>query len=416
MRSWRSLGTLVLAVVTASGCIYSWNGERTTVRKPVTSKTRPRADVLPGRAEVVPDGTIRFAVELERLCQRDRATREEIGVERRKRFNTLGQAVMGVSAAAIVTGVWMVTQYDSSADLGFLLGGVYTIVGGAAGIVVPVVFRLTDPDSYPLSKGFEKTDERIVHEGTDLLACPNGAAGVGELTLTTPWGAGAAATPSGEGVAVFSVDWANERAGALSTNQLASAWQVSSGALKTAATWTPSTDEAKQIAEIIARTKERVVVGATPPQLEVTFEAGANGLEIGVGGQLVLTVHNRGGSTASTFVAKTRSSMPALHGRVFSFGNVQPGSTVTRTLDVTIPDDVVDDAATVLVTFTEGSGNAPAELTKKLPLTRAVCPGGKLTRAKYDEKRGKLKRALAAGDMTQAEFDKFDAELLHCLE
>jgi hypothetical protein len=46
----------------------------------------------------------------------------------------------------------------------------------------------------------------------------------------------------------------------------------------------------------------------------------------------------------------------------------------------------------------------------------ALCPDGKLTRASYASKRGKLDAARKKGDLTQEEFDRYDAELVGCLE
>ena len=45
-----------------------------------------------------------------------------------------------------------------------------------------------------------------------------------------------------------------------------------------------------------------------------------------------------------------------------------------------------------------------------------VCPHGRLTREKYRAKRAELKAALDAGELTQEEFDSYDAELVGCLE
>ena len=286
------------------------------------------------------------------------------------------------------------------------------LIGVIGSIMLPIFRYSVTPES----KDYEKTDERIIQEGTELIPCPTGAAVLGELQVVTPWGASTTARPSGTGVAVFAVDWGIERAGELSKDQLATAWQVTAPTLKLAARWTPSAGETDRLAKLVAAASARVVVGATAPQIEATIEAGGKGIQIGGTGQLVLTVQNKGGSTATKLTAKTRSSMPALHGLTFSFGTVQPGASASRTQEVKIADDVLDDSATILVIFSEGGGHAPAELTKILPLARAVCPGGRLTRQKYDEKRTKLKRAVAAGDMSKEDFEKYDAELLRCLD
>jgi len=397
-----------------SGCLIGYNVERKVVRTPIPAQTVPRPDALPGHGELGADGTLRFVVELDKLCQRTRSSREEIGKHLRKRFTPAGLALMGLSIAALPVGIGMLVAGIKDNNTGLAIGGVIGVVSGFTGTIMLPLFRY-GPGT-PEIKDYEKTDERIIQEGTELIPCPTGAAVLGELQVVTPWGASTTARPSGTGVAVFAVDWGIERAGELSKDQLATAWQVTAPTLKLAARWTPSAGETDRLAKLVAAASARVVVGATAPQIEATIEAGGKGIQIGGTGQLVLTVQNKGGSTATKLTAKTRSSMPALHGLTFSFGTVQPGASASRTQEVKIAEDVVDDSATILVIFSEGGGHAPAELTKILPLARAVCPGGRLTRQKYDEKRTKLKRAVAAGDMSKEDFEKYDAELLRCLD
>jgi hypothetical protein len=45
-----------------------------------------------------------------------------------------------------------------------------------------------------------------------------------------------------------------------------------------------------------------------------------------------------------------------------------------------------------------------------------VCPDGKLTRTQYEKKRVELKAALDAGALSAEEHDRYDAELVSCLE
>jgi hypothetical protein len=45
-----------------------------------------------------------------------------------------------------------------------------------------------------------------------------------------------------------------------------------------------------------------------------------------------------------------------------------------------------------------------------------LCPSGKLDRPQYLAKRRALEEARAAGDITADEFDRYDAELVGCLE
>ena len=417
MRGLREVGICILL----SGCALTFDGERKVTRRPAPSQLRVRADALPGAAALQPDGTVRFQLELEKLCQRDKITIEEIGVDKRKRYSGAGVAWTAATLALIPLGIYLFTQIETSdagtiedGSIGYMIGGLFSVVGGAFGGGFLLAFRYSDPAGFPMSKGYQKLEERTVPQGTELLACSDGATAVGELALATPWGTSSTAKPAFDGATVFAVDWTVERAGALPREQLATGWKVTAPATNSAATWKPSDKDLTQIAQLIAQARERVVVGATPAQLVPALDA-AKAIEIGGGGQLVVTVRNTGGSTATSVTAKTRSSIAALHGLTLSFGTIQPGATATRTADVKVGADVVDDSATVLLVVTDGAGTS-VEMTKKLTMTRALCPGGKLTRAQYDEKRAKLKKTLAQGAITQEEFERLDGDLIRCLE
>jgi hypothetical protein len=45
-----------------------------------------------------------------------------------------------------------------------------------------------------------------------------------------------------------------------------------------------------------------------------------------------------------------------------------------------------------------------------------LCATGQLTRAQYRAKMAELRAAVAAGDLTQAQLDRYDAELVTCLK
>lgn len=417
MRGTRSIAACTLLV---TGCALTFDGQRKVTRRPAPTELRVRDDALPGTAALQPDGTVRFQLALDQLCQRDKVTIEEIGVDRRKRYSTAGVVLTAATLALIPFGVYLFTQIEtegagtiSDDSFGYLVGGVFSVLTGAIGGGFLLAFRYAEPAGFPATKGYQKLEERTVPGGAEVVACTDGAAAAGELVLATPWGTTSAAKPAFDGTATFAVDWGAERAGALPREQLARGWQVTSAAAKSRAGWQPAATEVAQIADLIAQARDRVVVGATPAQLAPAIEG--KGIEIGGGGRLAVTIRNTGGSTATGVTATTRSSVAALHGLAFAFGTIQPGATATRTADVKVGADVTDDAATVLLVVTDGAG-ATVESTKRLPLTRALCPGGKLTRAQYDEKRAKLKKTLADGLLTQAEFERLDGELLRCLE
>lgn len=406
-------GPLLCIVLVVSGCALTFDGQRKVTRHPAPAEERVREGALAGTATLDADGTVRFALALDKLCERDKVLVEEIGVDRKKRFTTSGMVVTALSVALVPVGIWMFTQvetddsgFTTDGSFGYIAGGVLTVTTGAIASGFLLAFRYGEPTGYPATKGYAKLEERQVREGSEVVACTQGAAAVGDLALATPWGATVTARPGGDGMALFAVDWA--AAGAVPAAQLASGWRITSG--KAAATWAP---DVEALAKVIAAARERVVIGGSPAQLSGSMDA--KGLEIGGTGELVITVKNGGGSTATRVEAKTRSSVAALHGLTFALGTIQPGATASLGRAVSLGADIVDDAATVLVTVTDASGGS-IEMTKKLALTRALCAGGKLTRAKYDEKRAKLKKTLADGLVTQAEFERLDADLLRCLE
>jgi hypothetical protein len=45
-----------------------------------------------------------------------------------------------------------------------------------------------------------------------------------------------------------------------------------------------------------------------------------------------------------------------------------------------------------------------------------LCEPGQLTRAQYQAKIAELRAGVTAGDITQAQFDRYDAELVACLQ
>jgi hypothetical protein len=402
------------ALVVGPSCYYSWgSAEQTTTRVIRKAEVRPRTDVLPGRGELLPDGTVRFTVELDRLCLHDRIADETRGITTYKQFNALSIATGLVSVATMAGGAYQLTTGDG--DTAVI--GIPPLVFGAAGMVITIVFRYVDPTagSQP-RKRFTKTEDAVVNLGTDEVRCV-AAEPLGDLELMTPWGARATAKPSPVGIASFSIDWTDDRLDPSNPGvalRIAEPWEVRSPAMKLAARWTPSRADVARTLELAKQAANRIVTSGTPAQL--TPNVDPSPLAIGGASRLVLAIENRGGSTAIDVAAKTRSSVAALHGLAFVFGKIHPGKTATRSLVVKLPDDTTGDTATVLFTFSEAAGNAPPELVRKLPLTRSLCPGGKLTRAQYDDKRKKLQRTVDAGDMSQDQFDRLDAEMLRCLE
>jgi hypothetical protein len=94
------------------------------------------------------------------------------------------------------------------------------------------------------------------------------------------------------------------------------------------------------------------------------------------------------------------------------------GGHVFFDLSITIPRELPIDAP-VEITIT--AHDRQSSRTTSTKLTGVVgrpklCVPGKLTRAQYRAKLAELRAAVAAGDLTQAQLDRYDAELVTCLQ
>jgi hypothetical protein len=58
-----------------------------------------------------------------------------------------------------------------------------------------------------------------------------------------------------------------------------------------------------------------------------------------------------------------------------------------------------------------------ADATLALEVARPqICPDGKISRAKFQARRAELRRKLDAKLINQAEFDRYETELVGCME
>jgi len=161
-----------------------------------------------------------------------------------------------------------------------------------------------------------------------------------------------------------------------------------------------------------------VKIVATAPRLAVTCKPAGDVHEVDAGESLRLrcTIRNDGGRQA-----KQVSTMLAIGGvaRLTSAPiDLAPRTQATVELPVRIPTDAaIDQQVAIEVTASEPPGGQRATTTVMVTIRRPrVCPTGKLTRAEYRLKRAELERARAAGDLTADEFDRYDAELVGCLD
>jgi hypothetical protein len=94
------------------------------------------------------------------------------------------------------------------------------------------------------------------------------------------------------------------------------------------------------------------------------------------------------------------------------------GASTVFDLPITIPRDLPLDAPVeIAVTAIEAryQRNAATTLTGVIHMPK-LCTAGQLTRAQYDARIRELRAAVAAGDLTQAELDRYEAELVGCLQ
>jgi hypothetical protein len=96
---------------------------------------------------------------------------------------------------------------------------------------------------------------------------------------------------------------------------------------------------------------------------------------------------------------------------------VAPASNATFDLPLRIPRELAIDAAVQLAITARDHLFARSVQTTIVGVIRQpkLCAAGQLTHTQYRAKLAELRAALAAGDLTQAQFDRYDVELVTCL-
>ena len=97
---------------------------------------------------------------------------------------------------------------------------------------------------------------------------------------------------------------------------------------------------------------------------------------------------------------------------------VQANASNTVEIPLTIPRDVaIDSNLDIAITARSRRDKLEAKATVAVVVRkRKLCAPGQLTRAQYQAKLTELRAAVTAGDMTQAQLDRYDAELTACLK
>ena len=94
-----------------------------------------------------------------------------------------------------------------------------------------------------------------------------------------------------------------------------------------------------------------------------------------------------------------------------------PASNTTVDLPLRIPRELtIDSTVQVAITARDEAFARSAQATIVGVIRQPkLCVVGQLTHAQYRAKLAELRAALAAGDLTQAQFDRYDVELVICL-
>lgn len=392
---------LLAVTLLLTGCVAWTDPKPYASRRVESSAAELRRDELPGTGAIGDLGNFTFTVDEARLCQRHDRTLETTVQVQHKKLSTPGLVAALAGAALVVSGISFVAKGDSGSGI------TQAVIGGA--ILGYVGYqRFLDTSR----KG--NADEKQIADDTTDSRCDGDVAEIlGPLTMTTPWGE-TLVSPVVGGKAEFRVDWAHTGIDAYADgarDKIRVAWRVASEKLALVTQWQPPESDADRAITLIASQAPE------PPDLVVTgFEIDGGQFLAGKTQTLKLTIENRGAGAAVDVKADTRSSIAELHGQHFVFGDIPGKETRTRTIEVATDAHEGEATATIVLAFSEAKGRAPANYTAKFPVTREVCPEGRLTRKQYKAKRDALKKALAAGGITQEEFERYDAELVGCLE
>jgi hypothetical protein len=161
-----------------------------------------------------------------------------------------------------------------------------------------------------------------------------------------------------------------------------------------------------------------IKIVATAPHLAITCVPATGGPEVDAGQALRMrcTIANDGGQVARG-VAVT-GSMGGGAAASISVADIPARGSAVVEIPVRAPSSAaIDDKLAVEIAVTESSLSLRAATKVEVLVRRPrLCPTGKLERPQYLTKRRALEEARAAGDITAEEFDRYDAELVGCLE
>jgi hypothetical protein len=126
-------------------------------------------------------------------------------------------------------------------------------------------------------------------------------------------------------------------------------------------------------------------------------------------------VHNTGTGAASVVLEATIDGVASK--RVSPATRIAPADRATLDLVLGIPRGLALDSAVQLTITARDNAFARSAKAAIVGVIRQpkLCAVGQLTHAQYHAKLAELRAAMAAGDLTQAQLDRYDAELVACL-
>jgi hypothetical protein len=125
-------------------------------------------------------------------------------------------------------------------------------------------------------------------------------------------------------------------------------------------------------------------------------------------------VNNTGNTVATVKLEATIARDPAVVSRIQT---VAVGGRSVFEIPLIVPRDLKLDSTIEIVVVAHDTVYLRIARTTLAAVVRKpkMCEPGQLTRQQYDAKIAELRAALTAGDLTQAQFDRYDAELVTCL-
>lgn len=415
----------VAALVALVGCVEWTAPQMQNQRLPLSSPVvELRRDQLPGSGGLLADGSFRFQIDLAHVCRRTELVKERVSTVETKQLSLPGKGSLLAGAAAIVVGIIVVaTDGKGQAQPGQPQAEMSSTGNVGASLIVVGLPAVGVPLFYRYAKGPSRRDrvvgEKDVPASSVDVPCEGFAPSqvLGELEVTTPWGAKLRAPIGNDGAAQFTLDWATTNIDPRDPDiarRLAMAWRVRSTRTGLTADWAPAVadrDTEMKLIQIASASK----VGAPPELSVVKLDADGGSLVAGQRNTVRLTVENRGGGVARKLTAKARSSHAAIDDKVFDFGDLGAGETKTRYIEVELPGEEPATSITMVAEFALADGHkAPPNMTAQLAVTPRLCPPEKLTKAQYEEKRKKLQQLVKDGLLKEAEFQRYDAILLGC--